>query len=86
MMAFPGMIVGAAEDAGIKVPPDLENYETKDFPHWCVFTLMQLGTPMPYPACHYDNAKVIAKINDEDIVKISAVELIALGFQIGRSK
>jgi len=60
MLAFPEMIAPAAKEAGIKLPPDLENFDSKAYPHWQVFCRMQLGQPMPHASAHWDNAKVIA--------------------------
>ena len=71
MKAFPEMIALAAEKAGIKLPPDLENFEPSDYPHWVVFSRIQLGSAMPYPGVDWDNAKVIAAISNEDIFKIT---------------
>lgn len=85
MKAFPDMIVPAAKEAGIKVPSDLENFEPKQFPHWTVFSRMQLGQPMPYPTVDWDNARVVAKLNKEKVKKITPKQLIEAGFLIGFS-
>ena len=86
MIAFPGMIADAAEQAGIKVPQDLENYDPQEFPHWTVFCNAQLGTPQPYPGVHWDNAHVIAQIPDSEILKVTLKDLEKRGFCVGYSE
>ena len=86
MKAFPEMIAPAAEEAGIKLPPDLENYEASQYPHWLVFCRMQLGQPMPYPSVDWGNAKIVAAISNEEITKVTPEELVAKGFAIGLDK
>lgn len=80
MIAFPEMLVSAAEKAGMAVPDDVENYDADKFPHWHVYTSVQLGTGLPYPAAHWDNAHVIAGIPESRIRKVTAADLIAAGF------
>jgi hypothetical protein len=86
MLAFKGMLVPSAEAAGIKLPDDLENYDKEQYPHWAVYCSTQLGSPMPYPAAHWDNANTIASIPDNKIKTITFEELEKLGLQIGFSK
>lgn len=85
MKAFPEMIAPAAGEAKIKMPPDLENYDKEQYPHWFVFCQLQLGSPMPYPSVDWDNAKVIASLSSEEILKVTPEELVAKGFCIGFS-
>lgn len=80
MIAFAAMLVSPAEKAGIKVPPDVETYDANEFPYWHVFTSMQLGTAMPTPSAHWDNAHVIAAVPVERIRKVTAADLLASGF------
>jgi len=86
MLAFPELIAPAATEAGIEVPPDLGNFDPEEYPHWTVFCNAQLGQPMPTPHAHWDNAKVIASISDEDIMNITVAQLIGKGLQVGFSK
>jgi hypothetical protein len=81
MVAFHGMLAGPAVSAGIKLPEDLENYNTEEYPHWEVYCLLQLCRPLPYPAAHWDNAKIIASIPDDKIKKVTIAELVTFGFQ-----
>lgn len=84
MMVFPGMLVSAAERAGIKVPEDPDNdYDPMEFPHFHLFCCAQLGQSMPYAGVHWDNAKVIASIPEEKIMEVTYEDLKDWGFQIG---
>ena len=85
MMAFPKMLVPSAERAGMKVPPDPDNYTKKEYPHFWVFAVCQLGAPMPYPGVVWDNAQVVAGLSDDEILEISYEQLIERGFQVGNS-
>lgn len=85
MKAFPVMIAAAAAEAGIKLPPDLEDYDKARYPHWFVFCHMQLGSPMPYPDVDWDNAKVVVAFNDSEILKVTPGQLDAKGFRTGFS-
>ncbi len=62
MIAFPSLLVQPAEQAGIPVPEDIENYDPDEYPYWNVFTIMQCGRRMPSPNAHWENAKIIAAI------------------------
>lgn len=83
MLAFPGMIAGAAKEAGIKIPesPD-ENFDPNEFPHFFVFCKMQLERRMTGPNEHWENAKVIAAVSEEEIKTITPSQLIERGFVI----
>jgi disulfide oxidoreductase YuzD len=84
MIAFAGMLIPAAEKAGIKCPSDKEvdNWDTEEmknkYPHFYVFAMVQLGRRMS-PGEHWNNAKIIAKISDEDILNITILDLMELG-------
>lgn len=83
MIAFPGMLVAAAEKAGMKIPPNPDNYfdVANEFPHFAVFCNAQLGRPMNPMSVHWDNAKVIAKIPLNKIKTITLKELEKRGFR-----
>jgi hypothetical protein len=83
MIAFPTMLVSAAEKAGIKTPPDADLFIPEDYPHFSIFCNAQLGLSMPYAGCHWDNAYVIANIPLDKIKTINMQELIYMGFQVG---
>lgn len=87
MLAFPSMLADAAEKAGILLPKDCDRFDEnkEQYPHWFVFCIMQLGQPMPSPGVHYENAKVIAELTDEEIVTLTHLQIVKRGFQIGFS-
>jgi len=84
MIAYPRVLVPAAEKAGIKIPPDPNEFDSEEYPHFHVLCIMQLGSPMPYWGVIWDNAQVVADCNDEEILEITAQQLIDRGFQIGK--
>lgn len=61
MIIFPHMRVPAAEKAGIAIPPDEENYEPAEYPHWHILCLTQLQRPM-LPGEHWENAEAPVQI------------------------
>lgn len=83
MIAFPGMLIPAAQRAGMKVPPDSENYDANEFPHFMVYCRMQLGAPMPTPDAHWDNAKIVAEVPEDQIRLITPALLVEAGFATG---
>ena len=85
MIAFPGLLLSPAEEAGLKVPEDPEDFDSEEFPHFQVFLKVQLGAPMPNPAAHWENAKVVAKVPDDRIHLVTYKELLDAGLSIGFS-
>jgi len=83
MLAFPGMLVGPAQEAGIKVPPDPDNFKPDKFPHFHVFCAAQLGQSMPSWTSHWSNAKIVAGIPKAKLKTITFKELYDLGFEVG---
>lgn len=83
MLAFPDMLLAPAQEAGIKVPPDVDDFVKEDFPHFAVYLNAQLGSPLPYPTAHWDNAKIIAGIPEDKIKTVTFKELERLGVSIG---
>lgn len=80
MFAFPGMLIGAAEKAGMKVPEDADNYEKEDYPHFWVFCTLQLGVPIEQWDAPWHNANVIAAIPEEDIRMAHAADIYDMGW------
>lgn len=83
MLAFPGMLVGAARKANMAVPDDPDQIEDLDafkqsHPHFWVFCLLQLGRPMR-PGEHWENAEVIAAIPLEHLVAMTPADFVAAG-------
>ena len=92
MLAFPGMLVSAAQKAGINVPPTLDGTAEKavtesvedykeHFPHFYVFCMVQLCQPMVMGE-QWDNARVVASVPTEDIKSVTVLDLIARGLSI----
>jgi hypothetical protein len=81
MIAFRGMLVGPAQEAGIKVPVDPDNFDANEYSHWAVYCTMQLGRRIPTMTEHWGNAKIIAGIPEEKIRSVTIEAISALGFQ-----
>jgi len=86
MLAFPGMIAGPAREAGIKVPSDDEmdeDYDVEKYPHFAVFCNITLGVSLTWGTAQdwmAHNAKMIAAIPDDKIMKTTFEDLRALGW------
>ena len=77
---FPSMLVGVAQKAGIKVPPDPEGkYNPDEYPHWTVLCHWQLGRSLPRWEAPLHNAQVIAAIPDDRIKLVQWHELENMG-------
>lgn len=79
MLAFPIMLVDAAEQAGIAIPPENQindaSYDRNQYPHWHVLCITQLGRRMQHGE-HFDNAVNLAKIDVETLrtMDVAALE------------
>lgn len=82
MIAFPGLLTAPAEVAGMKVPPDPDNFDPEEYPHFSVFLKVQLGAPMPDPSAHWENAKVVASVPEDKIHMVTYQELLDAGLSI----
>ena len=80
MMAFPGMLIGAAKEAGMKAPKDPDNFDRDKYPHFFVFCKVQLCRPMQFGE-HFENARLIASIDDDNIRRMTLTQLLALGLR-----
>lgn len=78
MIVFPFLLVPAAEEANMKVPPDADNFNADEFPHFRVFCNIQLSRAAT-PTEHWENAKLIAAIPDDKIRTITVQDLRDLG-------
>lgn len=85
MLVFESMIAKAAQEAGMKVPPDElldeekpENY-TEEYPHFHCFCVLQLGRAMTGPTEHWENAKVIAAIPEEQLKTMKVEDFAKAG-------
>ena len=86
MFVFPSMLVPSARQAGIKTPPDPDDYNADEYNKFHMFCCAQLGNPMPYPGVHFENAKVIARLKEDELENMTMGDLEKAGFQIGYSK
>ena len=84
MLAFGSMLLGPAKEAGMKIPEDFddENIEAikESHVHFYIFCLLQLAKRMHSPTEHWENAKILAKIPEEELKKMSIADLIGRGF------
>ena len=90
MIAYASMLVAPAEEAGIAVPEEMTNKHGEDIDlfkdshkRFWIFCAMQLGAPMPFPSAHWENAKVIAALKDDELETITPAQLRNRGFAIG---
>lgn len=79
MIAHSLLLVEPTIEAGIRMPPNPEDFTVDEFPHWAVFTNFQLGRPLPDWETPWSNAKVIAAVPDDKIKLVTAAELRDLG-------
>lgn len=86
MLVFEVMIAKAAAEAGMKVPPgdqlDTEQWEDNDYPHFRVFCNIQLCRAISRPDQHWDNAKVIKQIPEEEIRQVTLKDLAQRGVEL----
>ncbi len=83
MIAFPGMLVEPAKQAGMKVPEDPDNFNPDEYPHWNIYLTVQIGAPLPNWTAHWDNAKVVAALTEEQCKTITYKEILEMGLQVG---
>ena len=86
MIAFAGMLIGPAKEAGMKIPIDADNFNPKKYPHFDIFCKVQLGAPMPWATAHWENARLIASLSDKEIKTITYPQLMEKGLAIGNSR
>lgn len=80
MLAFPGMIAKAAEDAGMKVPADPDgDWSADEFPHFHVFCNVQLARPVVHHGEHWGNAKIVAAIPEDQLRTTTLEDLLRRG-------
>ena len=83
MIAYHQLLLEPAKDACISIPENLEEYDQEKHPHWHVFCMLQLGSPMPDSNAHFHNAHIVSRIPDEEIYNITAREVVKRGFKVG---
>lgn len=82
MIIYPSQIIKAAENAGMKVPildKKDESFLAEEFPHFHVFCNVQLGCAVTW-GNHWENAKIIARIPEKELITLTIEGLKARGF------
>lgn len=79
MLAFPSMLFKACEEAGIPHPENPNDYSNDEYPHFLVFTLLQLGIPME-PGDQFYNAIVLSAFTREQIRNATPAHFYVAGF------
>lgn len=79
MIAFPSMLTNAAAEVGMKIPEDPDDFVPDEFPRFHLFCQTQLGKAMSHGA-HWENAKVIMKIPEENLRTVTMTDLETLGW------
>ena len=73
------ILANTADASGIKVPPDPENFDKSEYPHFNVFAVVQSGAPLLTATSHWENARIIAEIPDDRINLVTMEDLINMG-------
>ena len=81
MIAFPTMLEGPATLAGMRVPPDPNNYSSDEFPHFHCFCVLQLHRPMKMDGEQWRNAEIIASIPEEQLREMTLSDFLAAGLE-----
>ncbi len=81
MIAHASLLAGPASEAGIAVPDNVDDFDPKVFIRFLIFRNMQMGRPMPRSISHWENAKIVAMIDDDMLSTITGPELEAMGFE-----
>lgn len=78
-----GTLAQTALNSGIPIPPDIEDYNAEEYPHFFLFIHAQLCRTLPKdcPSAHWDNARLIAGIPTARIGQTSIADLEALGLK-----
>lgn len=83
MIAFTDMLIIPAKASGMKVPDNAEDYSPEEYPHFYVYERCQIGSPMPNPNSHWNNAKLISIIPDDEIKTVCFADLLEMGLEVG---
>lgn len=84
MIAFPDILATMAEQAGMKVPENVEEYDKAEYPHFHVYCTLQIGAPMPHTDSHWTNARIIAGLTEEQVKTYDFNDFVKAGLEIGR--
>lgn len=78
MISFPSLLTVHAQNAGIKAPPNVDDYDIYAYPHFYAYSRVQVGRPI-IGESHVRNAEIIAAVSQNKIEKITFKELKKLG-------
>lgn len=78
MIAFPSMLISAAQNAGMAYPKNPDKYSKNKYPHFFVFCHLQLGRRMQMGE-QFTNAEIIAKIPVEELKTMELTDFLAKG-------
>lgn len=78
MISFPSLLTVHAQNAGMKTPYSVDDYDIHAYPHFYVYSCIQVGRPI-IGESHVRNAKIIAAVPQNKIEKITFKELRKLG-------
>ena len=78
MISFPSLLLSHAQNAGIKAPSNVDDYDAEQYPHFHVYKCVQVGRPI-IGESHVRNAIIIAAVPQNKIQKITFKELKKLG-------
>lgn len=78
MISFPSLLLSHAQNAGIKTPPNVDDYDATQYSHFYVYECVQLARPI-IGESHVRNAEIIAAVPQNKIEKITMRELRKLG-------
>lgn len=84
MIAFPSMLIPAAREAKMPCPDDVEDiadFDKNQYPHFFVYCMLQLCRPIGW-GNHWNNAKIIARVPEENLKTMSEEDFIKLGFNL----
>ena len=86
MLILPSLLIGAATEAGIEMPPEDQlataSYDRNKYPYWHVLCITQLNRPMS-PGEHFENAKNLVKIPIAELMAMTIEQLQAAGCNCG---
>lgn len=78
MISFPSILLSHARNAGMKIPRNVDDYDAAQYPHFYVYSCIQVGRPI-IGESHIRNAEIIAAVPQNKIEKITFKELRKLG-------
>ena len=70
-------LVEHALDAFIPVPPDLDEYDYKDYPHWWTFVMLNMDTGSNSEQLNH-NAHIISRIPYDEVGSIHPSKIVKL--------